>query len=164
MVSFKLRNQFHHVFNDTHGILIKSKINEVLLGQFKERVGLGNWEQSNDHLNEMCGVRMTAKLKKVFLYTFAHQLVLFFIGKELYQSLNCMRALLVSDNVSDIFMEPLHHFETLSIIADAEQFLHHVICVFMSDKIRHFKVKCLNNQVDLLCVGFIQKVLKLARL
>ncbi len=72
-------------------------------------------------------------MEKVFFHTFAHKFVLFFIGKELDQCLNGMGTLLVSNNVGDILMETLHDFETLSVIADAEQFLDHVICVFVGD-------------------------------
>jgi hypothetical protein len=121
------------VLDNTHGVLVKCEVKEVFLGEFKEWVSVYNGEQANDFLDKMGSVRMTRQLEKVFLHTLAHKFVLFVIGKELDKGLNGMRTLLVSDNVGDIFVEALHDFEPLSVIADAEKFLDHVICVFVGD-------------------------------
>lgn len=136
MISFQLWDKFHHVFDDTHGIFVQSKIEEVLLSEFKERVGMHDGEQSDDFLDEMGGIGMATELEEVFLDTFAHELIFFIIGKELDKCLNGMGTLLVPDNIGDILVESLHDFQSLSIITDAEQFLNHVVCIFMGDKVR----------------------------
>lgn len=44
-----------------------------------------------------------------------------------------MSALLVSYNISNFFMESLHNLESLGVAAYTEQFLHHVVGIFMCD-------------------------------
>jgi hypothetical protein len=59
VISLQLRNEFHHVFDNTHGVLVKCKIQEVFLGELKKWVSVYNGEQANDFLDEMGGVGMT---------------------------------------------------------------------------------------------------------
>lgn len=102
-------------------------------------------KQPNDFLDEMCSIWMARKLHKVLLYALTHQLVLLIVGEELYQGLNSMSPLFIPNDVCDVLVQTLHYFESLSIVAYAEQFLHHVVRILVSDKLGQLHVQSLDN-------------------
>lgn len=129
----KLCYQFHHMFDNTHRILIKGKINKVLLSVLEKRISVDDRKQPDDFLYKMSGIRMTTKLEKVLSNTLAHELILLIICKKFYQGLNSMCALFVSYNIGNVLMKSLHDFESLCIATDTEQFLDHIVSIFMGN-------------------------------
>ena len=97
---------------------------------------MNDGKQVNNFLNEVGGIRVTGELEKVLPDAFAHKFVLLVIGEKLDQSLNGMSALLIPHNVGDVFMQPLHYFESLCVATHTEQFLHHVICILVGNQLR----------------------------
>lgn len=123
------------MLNHAHCVFIKGKVQEVFLGVLEKKVSVVDGEKTDDFLHKMGRIRVTRKQQKVLLYAFAHQFVLFIVGEKLYQSLDRVGALLVPNDVCDILMKPLHHFQSLSVVANTEKFLNHVIRIFMGDEV-----------------------------
>lgn len=123
------------MFYNAHCVFIKCKIDKIFLSVFKKLISVYDRKEANNFLYKMRGVRMTRKLEKVFLDAFTHKFILFIIGKELDQSLNSMRTLLIPNNISNLLMQALHNFKPLVIATHIKQFLHHIIGILMCNQL-----------------------------
>lgn len=164
VIFLQLCNQFHHMLNYTHSIFIKRKVDKILLSVLKKLVSMYDRKETNNFLYKMRSVRMARKLEKVFLDAFAHEFILFIIGKELDQGLNSMGTLFIPDNISNFFMQALHNFEPLCIATYIKQLLHHIIRILMRNQLGQLHIQSLNNYINLFTSGLWQESLKLSTL
>lgn len=121
------------MLNHAHCVFIKGKVKKVFLSVLEKKVSVVDGKKADDLLHKMGRIGVAGKQQKVFLDALAHQFILFIVGEKLDQSLDRVGSLLVPNDVCDILMKPLHHFQSLSVVANAEKFLDHVIGILMGD-------------------------------